>query len=1231
MDILKYRNLHRQEDFDDLDVFVIFEDIETKQIVYKNKKYIDAITALGDKKPNFDNRFITIDSFVGEIDGKPIVIEIGEPITPVTNIQNNLELRTTISEIESDKREEIHNDFLKLQTGKRKHDNILDNIVRRIIKFYESKYAHLFIFGKTRTERGTLYQYELEHEEKDAIGKSIFLPSYWDNSFTNFFEKGFSLLCENIDGFATFDAPLKEEFVRRKIEAIIMIPFFAESELIGLLMLSNPKKYGDRPDLFLADYASNSIGTLIHRGALYNNLYFDDITGFSWSNAIDVFYNDYISQQKDLPIVIMQFDISHFRSVNRSYGVDKGNKILQSIAEILKRKYPNSLLSRKNGSDTFVVVTTGIAENLALEANNIIFEVRSEYPAIMLVLSFGIYQVKDKNEDLNLSMLKVTFAHRVAKEDNLIKIRIYDEDLDKKEQVLQYYTNNFYPSIEEEKFEVYLQPCYNLQRQNFCSAEALVRWNLDGQLVPPNEFISLFETNGLCRELDLFVLEKVCKTLAKWQKECPEKMVPISVNFSRVDFSDESLFEEIVFIINNYQIPKKYIEIEITESAYVDYESQIITFLEKCHAAGIRILMDDFGSGVSSFNSLKNLNIDVLKLDYKFLSKTGDNKKKRKIIQSIVALARDIGIGVIVEGVETRDEASFFTNLGIEYVQGYFFGRPMPIPEFEKIVNIQAAFPEEVVSDSRLLLNELLDRKSNVHLLFTESSSYMGIFRFDGKQLYPIYLNEIAEKNISMAGQTHNLSKNGLLEFVDEHTKEEAIKCLSAAKNLYQFTSRKKITFKFGLHSYDFNFCSMFIKEDKEYRYFIMQANPIAIPEEPTVYKDYEKEAYWLLSSKSFGCVLLDESNNILEYNDYAKQLYPEIAKGKNRDDLIGVVLDPHTKTHRLYSKNMKVVCDVEYKDVSLNGNYLRIVILTPLGNPNKYITELADTGFKCYDRALSTVDRIAIYYTEVDLSNDTFMQMNFKKIDVLNDDCVLRTGKYSDDYLEHFLKVISKDDRVRVEKKMTFEALNEASKSMSPFKITYKISGQKIFFRINVKFYHDNGHFYACFYTEDITEMKLKDYDILTGCMSRNGGINFINNYFKEHPLEKMAFIVVDLDKFKTLNDTYGHPLGDRVLTKMHSSFKKLPPEFGNSTRLGGDEFCLLLKKRDADFDKEKVREQIDDVIKVIGKEVGLGMETHCSCGFALFPEEGSDVDSLYSVADKDLYIHKARKGKVN
>ena len=365
MDIKKYQHIKTKEGFDALDALVLFEDVETKEITFKNKAYIKEVDSFGDKKPFFDRRFITIDSFLATIDGRNVVVEVGEKVVPITNSSYNLDLRTTISDIENLKREEIHNDFFHSHDGKSKHDILLDQIVIQTINYYQSPYAHLFIFGPTRYDRGTLYQYELG--KKDLVEpKSIFLNSYWDNALTNFFEKGFSILCENTNGFASFDEDIARVFKDRKIDTIIMIPFFAESELIGLLMLANPKKIGDRTDFFLADYATNSIGSLIYRGRLYNDLYFDNITGFPWSNVLDSLYSDFVQDKKELPIVIMQFDIMHFRVINRSYGKQMGDRILKTIAEILARKYPNSLLSRKNDTDTFMVITTGIAENIAL-------------------------------------------------------------------------------------------------------------------------------------------------------------------------------------------------------------------------------------------------------------------------------------------------------------------------------------------------------------------------------------------------------------------------------------------------------------------------------------------------------------------------------------------------------------------------------------------------------------------------------------------------------------------------------------------------------------------------------------------------------------------------------------------------------------------------------------------------------------------------------------------------
>lgn len=1227
MTINGLKKIRHAKDFDAFDAFILLEDIETKQIVFRNRAYLKEVEKTKDKRPAFDTRFISINSFISQVDGRDVVVEFGTKINPVTSSSYNLTLRSTISEIEGLMREEIHNDFLFALDGIKVHYRIINAIVHHILKFYGSEYAHLFIFKNNYTDKGSLHTYHISQENAQT-NKDVYLNSYWANSLGNFFEKGYSLLCEDMHGFMSFDAELRDKFLQRNIDAIIMIPFFAENRLKGLLMVSKPNNSNDTetPDFFLMDYATNAIGTMITRGYLYNDLYFDKMTGFPWSNVIDTLYADYLEKQKDLPIVIMEFDILHFRVLNRSYGTEFGDRLLKKIAEILKRKYPNSLLSRKNSSDTFVVITTGVAENIAIEANNILQEVRSAFSDIMPYIAFGIYQVKDKKENPNLSFFKAMFAHRFAKEHLNQNIRIYDEELDKREQQYQHYTNNFVNSIKKEEFEVYIQPRYNLQTDTYYGGEALIRWKLDNRLVMPGDFIPLFENNGLCRELDLYVVKKVCQTIARWMKESPAKVVPISINISRTDFIDELLFEKILFIINDYKIPTQYIELEITESAYADYEKQIIDFLNKCKATGIHVLMDDFGSGVSSFNSLKNLDIDVLKLDYKFLSKEGNNEKKRKIIQSIVSLARSINLQVVVEGVETKNEAAFFKKMGIRYVQGYLFGKPMPIAEFEKIANRKAEPFVEEQADSRLLVDEILDSKSNANLLFTKSSDFAGIFRCDGKGVYPILLNEWMEYRLSYIEQLKNFYNGDLLDYVDPRIKDKVLDCLTSSRELYVYTDKKDILFRFGVNTYHFRVHSMLLKESNGERYYLISGTYVSKENEHKATIDIKEEIEWYLNDSNQGCLILDKDGYVIKYNAIAQSYFKNIKRGINIKELTGFVVEPKDATRRQYNRLIHSVLQYDIKCVTNKEEQLIIISISNLGLPSKFVSEGFGGGFKFYDRALSALEKLAAFYVEIDLTDDTYLKLILNP-DLYEGGSYLSAGSYSKGLFVDTLNNVSIDDRKKYAEKMSLASLIEASKSLSPSDVFYKISGQKQFYEIKMKFYHDSGHYYASYYCIDITQTKLKDFDTLTGCMSRNGGGSFIESYFKQHPLQKMAFIIIDLDKFKSLNDTYGHPLGDKVLAQMHHAFKKLPDAYRYSTRLGGDEFCILLKDRGNHMDKDVIRKEIDDVIKKIGLEVGLGIETHCSCGFALFPEDGNNIDALYSVADKDLYEHKKKK----
>ncbi len=1231
MDLSKISKITHLPDFDDLEEVIVVEDAETGEIVLRNKAYKKYIGSLEGTLPSFDKRFFTIDTIHVVVDGRLCAVEVAVPVLPVEESFYNHSLRQTISDIENIVRTEVTTDFLTSRNGRNYHDRMLDRIVRRMMKYYESPYAHVFLFGASRYEPGILSQFALD-EEEDAEPKisNTVLQAYWANSLDNFFGRGFSLLCENMNGFEPFDPILANRLKERNIKTVVIIPFFAENKLIGLLSLADPKTIGNTTDLFLADFAVNSIGSMVYRGSLYANMYFDDVTGFPWLSTTDYFYSRFLEENKTLPITIFEFDFLHLRMVARTYGPEKRDEMLGVTAQILRNKYPNALIARRNGSDDLVIITTGVAENIAIEANKISEEVHESFPDIAVTLVFGIYQVKDRSEGLEYSLLKTTFAHKYAKEDPFGRIKIFDENMGEKEAKNLYYTSRFRPALENGEFEVYIQPKFNLERQQYFGGEALVRWKINGKLVPPDEFIPLFESNGVCRELDLYILKKSCETIAEWLKKDASMALPLSVNFSRVDFADPGLFEKALFIIKESGIPTDYIEIEITESAYVDYEAQIISFLKKCHAAGIRVLMDDFGSGVSSFSSLKNLNVDVLKLDYKFLSSGGDNAKKKKIIEGIVSLARTIGVPVIVEGVETKDEASFFHSLGVRYVQGFLFGKPMPVMDFEKITNREATFQITEVSDDRMLFHDILDPGTNANLLFDQLDLLQGVFRFDGKSLYPVAINKYLNESISAISPVSNFLSSDLFSYLTPRVKAIALSCLSTAREPYVFTAKHKIVFSFGTDKYPIYISSMLIKRDASsgYEYYLLQgSSAVAGGSGITSQESGDVDLEDMLRSAGQGCVVTDEQGYILKFNEFIFSHFPSIEVGKHLTAVFGSEISKAYTLKRIYDVASGSVFEVQGKEGKYRGKPAFALVFTSLGKPNSYIGEMSGKGFKFYDRMVSTISKVALSYVEIDLDEDYFIEVHMNPEHAKLYGAEYQTGSYSKDLYNRFLQTVRSEDVPMIKEKFLFSNLVDAGRAMSPFSITYKLKGRNEFHRIETKFYYDLGHHFVCFFLEDVTESQIRDFDALTGCLGRTAGSRVITNYIANHPLDKMAFVVLDIDRFKELNDTYGHPIGDKILAKVNDAFNKLPEKYIYGTRLGGDEFAILLSERGDGFDPEKVKKEIDEVFVNIGYEAGINRELHVSCGIANIPECGGRFENLYPIADGDLYEEKRCK----
>ncbi len=247
--------------------------------------------------------------------------------------------------------------------------------------------------------------------------------------------------------------------------------------------------------------------------------------------------------------------------------------------------------------------------------------------------------------------------------------------------------SNMRAALDNEEFVVYLQPKYFANGARVGGAEALVRWNSPTMgFIPPGKFIPLFERNGFIMQLDSYMLRHVCAFQQK-QMAAGRALVCISVNMSRAHMLDPMLVEEITAIVDSYQVPYSAIELELTESAFFDDKRVLLDAVHALRSRGFSVSMDDFGSGYSSLNSLKDLPLDVIKLDCEFFTQTEDAARGRTVIADTIALAKHLHMEIVAEGIETEEQVALLNELGCDFIQGYYFAKPMPLEQFEQLMD----------------------------------------------------------------------------------------------------------------------------------------------------------------------------------------------------------------------------------------------------------------------------------------------------------------------------------------------------------------------------------------------------------------------------------------------------------------------------------------------------------------------------------------------------------------
>lgn len=416
-------------------------------------------------------------------------------------------------------------------------------------------------------------------------------------------------------------------------------------------------------------------------------LYVDNLTG---GNTYAKFKEEVDKQLKVsyTSKAYIMMDINDFKLVNELFGHEEGNKVLCYIWEIIKKNCKDGEVAARRIADRFTLfLSYEKKEELEERINKITEEIQrySVQKAGEYILQpvYGIYYVKKNDEDVEDMLNCATLAHNLAKKKQESPYAIYSDEI--KDNMLQkkQLSDQMDHAYRHHRFEVFYQPKYDAETKELAGAEALVRWRKsDGTMVPPGMFIPLAEeTNFVCK-LDKYVFKEVCLAQKRWIEK-GLKVVPVSVNLSRRHLNNPDFIDEYKAILDEADIPIECVQLEITESAMFEKQEEFVKLMERLHEIGFAILMDDFGTGYSSLTMLKQIPIDVMKLDKSFVDDYNDTKGEQ-IIRCVTKMAQNLDISITAEGVETEDQYIFLREIGCDVIQGYYFAKPMPEMDYEK-------------------------------------------------------------------------------------------------------------------------------------------------------------------------------------------------------------------------------------------------------------------------------------------------------------------------------------------------------------------------------------------------------------------------------------------------------------------------------------------------------------------------------------------------------------------
>lgn len=509
--------------------------------------------------------------------------------------------------------------------------------------------------------------------------------------------------------------------------------------------------------------------------------YLDNLTGIYNRDGFTLEANEVLSSS-DGNYAIIYFDVLRLKAINDLFNIEEGNKLLIYIADIMKSLCKlDDVLARVN-ADKFVLLMN-TKYNIEQRIDDFLELLHKYTLPFEIICNFGIYEIEDKTISLDACIDRAIIAQSKVKGNYVKLYQFYDESM--REELLseQEIGGMISSALKNNQFVVYYQPQYNHSKGLAVGAEGLVRWlHPKKGILYPNTFIPILEKNGYITKLDMYVFEKVCKFLRNCIKE-DIQIIPVSTNFSRYDIFQKGFVKQLETIRKKYDVPAKYLRIEITESVVAGGSQYTNEIVGQLHKYGYIVEIDDFGSGYSSLNVLKDIDFDIMKLDMRFLVNETKNNRGGTILSSVVRMAQWLDMPVIAEGVETIEQADFLSSIGCDYIQGYLYSKPICEDEFKQLLTfrmIGAMVPRMSLIDT-LNACDFWDPESQETLIFSNYVGAAAIFDYHDGDIEIYRVNEKYLKEVCMNHTQKEIIESCFFDELDDGNKQIYIDMLERA------------------------------------------------------------------------------------------------------------------------------------------------------------------------------------------------------------------------------------------------------------------------------------------------------------------------------------------------------------------------------------------------------------------------------------------------------------------